>query len=172
MSWKFQLPAGGGVLYSLGAHCLDLTSWLLSSKITSVLGNLLTVVEKKEDAETNEVKEVTADDTATIQATLGSEVQATIHVSTVNCGPPCHRIEITGTEGWLEISDNVLSGGKSDSKGARTVLVLNDQLVKKKTFFFSLRSFNFVFLYFIFSSGATFRPSFCAGNACLRKVPL
>lgn len=65
---------------------------------------------------------------AVIQVEMDEGVIGTVYLSSVTCGPPTHQIEISGTEGTLEISGNALFGVKNEDKDKK-ILLLNDEQV-------------------------------------------
>jgi len=121
LSWKNQLLAGGGTLNSYGIHCLDLISFLFSSKIVAVFGNLTVTVKKRVDPETVEMRDVTADDTTYLQIELENGTIATIFISNVVPGIPAHKIEVIGLKGVLELSGCVLTSCKAGESVQRVV---------------------------------------------------
>jgi predicted dehydrogenase len=116
MSWRLDRPrSGGGALYDLGSHVVDLLQHLIGP-FTAVRADTETFVKERPDPKTGKKVPVEVDDLALLTARTAGGAVGTIEASRVATGTNDDlRIEIHGTKGgmrwnlmdpnWLEVYD-------------------------------------------------------------------
>lgn len=107
-SWWSDERAGGGALGAIGSHAVDALHWLLGTHVSEVSATLAAHVAERRDAESGEMRRVTADDEASLLVNFedgGAAERATgvVTVSLAEAGAPEHTIEVFGTDGSLRI---------------------------------------------------------------------
>jgi predicted dehydrogenase len=137
LSWRLRAEtAGGGALFDLGSHILDLVCWLLGD-CDSVLATMETLIRKRPvKAGSAELGDVDVDDLAMLQLRMASGALGSVEVSRMGTGATCDlAIEIYGEKGairfsaeepsWLEIFDtrdpDQPAGGLSGFRKVQTV---------------------------------------------------
>ncbi|RKY02694.1 hypothetical protein DRP77_07490 [Candidatus Poribacteria bacterium] len=106
MSWRLDLrKSGGGALFDLGSHVIDLIGYLLG-EYRSIFAALHTFIKRRPIAPgSNEYAEVRVDDLALLQARMKSGAMGTIEASRVATGSNDDLyLEIHGTEGAIRWS--------------------------------------------------------------------
>ncbi|SFG39813.1 Predicted dehydrogenase [Halopelagius inordinatus] len=134
--WAWRMDeelAGSGALGDLGAHTIDLVSFLVGSvagDIDRISGHLQTFVEERPVPDTGETKPVTVDDAYTAQAEFENGAMGSFEASRfANGHKNDHTIEIQGSEGSLKFSLerlNELEYKGSDHRGYETILVTDE----------------------------------------------
>lgn len=126
MSWRLDRgQSGGGALFDLGSHAIDLTMHLLGP-IASVNATLETFVKERLDAKGTPVR-VDVDDAAYLVLRTRSGAVGTIEVSRIATGSADDlRLELSGDRGalrfnlmepnWLEAFDGTLPDGPYGGK--------------------------------------------------------
>ncbi|RJP33286.1 MAG: gfo/Idh/MocA family oxidoreductase [Candidatus Omnitrophota bacterium] len=135
LSWKLDIAKGGGVLYDLGSHVLDLVNWLIGP-FEEVCAATHTVFPQRRHPETGEMVPVEADDMALMCLRTKDGALGSIEASKIATGTNDElRVEIHGEKGairfnlmdpnWLEIYDardaGEPMGGKRGFKKIETV---------------------------------------------------
>jgi predicted dehydrogenase len=96
LTWKEQRRFGGGVLYDMGVHILDLLTWLVDSPCTEVYARRM-AVHGKDPRE--------SDDRTTVMAILHNGAEGTIEASKIATGAQDElRFEIHGSRGALRFN--------------------------------------------------------------------
>jgi len=115
LKWKMDKAHGGGVLYDLGSHVLDLVNHLIGP-FDSVMAETHTATKQRSHASTGEMVDVEVDDMAIILLRTRCGALGSIEASKIATGTNDElRIEIHGEHGalrlnlmdpnWLEIYD-------------------------------------------------------------------
>ncbi len=118
MSWRLEKDkSGGGALFDLGSHALDLLRYLLG-EYESVYASLETFIKKRPRIDNPQEKaDVKVDDLALLQIRMENGAIGTVEASRIATGTNDElRIEIHGTQGavyfnhmdpnWLYVYDN------------------------------------------------------------------
>jgi predicted dehydrogenase len=106
LSWKFrQETAGGGALFDLGSHVLDLVAYLLGD-VTAVQATLQTIIPQRPVAPGSDcLGPVEVDDFALLQLRLADGALGLVEVSRMATGSMNDlRLEIFGSSGSLRIA--------------------------------------------------------------------
>jgi predicted dehydrogenase len=106
LSWRLRREsAGGGALFDLGSHVLDLVYWLLGD-FESVLATTETLIRQRPaKAGATELGEVDVDDLALLQVRMASGALGSVEVSRMGTGAANDlAIEIYGEQGALRFS--------------------------------------------------------------------
>ena len=130
-SWRNDEElAGSGALGDLGAHTVDLATFLVGDRVGAVervSGHLRTFVDERPVEDGDETKPVTVDDAFSAQVEFASGAMGTVEASRVTTGHRNdHSIAIHGTDGSVRFSLerlNELEVHAGDSRGYETVLV-------------------------------------------------
>jgi predicted dehydrogenase len=107
-SWWHDRDQGGGILGALGSHLLDALRWWFG-EIVEVAAQLDTYVKSRPLPNSDEWREVTADDQVAALLRLASGAQATFLVSGLARGAGT-RMEAHGSDGTLIIDEAQLLG--------------------------------------------------------------
>ncbi len=100
--WRADPPlSGGGVLFDLGCHQLDLALWL-HGPIRAVCANLRNVTPQR--PRNGELVPTTGDDTVAFLAEYADGAQGLFHISWTSTGDRLMRHEIAGRNGFLSLS--------------------------------------------------------------------
>jgi predicted dehydrogenase len=101
-SWMWRADpelAGGGVLFDLGCHVIDLAQWLIGP-IKAVCAHQKTTVPERPDPQ-GVMTATPVDDATAFLAQFESGAQGVFHVSWTAMGARWERTEIAGSEGAL-----------------------------------------------------------------------
>lgn len=116
-AWRFDPDlAGGGVLFDLGCHNIDLAMWL-NGPISRVCGMLKNTSPRR--LRSGELLPTPCDDTDAFVAEFANGSQGIFHISWTSPGDRIMRHEIAGSEGFLalglyhDVWINGLSGCKA-----------------------------------------------------------
>lgn len=111
--WLFDREAGGGFLGALGSHYIDaLRNWF--GEISAVAAQIETVIKKRYLPSSEEMREVTADDSFTLLCRFARSGRAVVNVSAVTRFGTGERMEFYGTNGTLVIDhDGRLHGARA-----------------------------------------------------------
>lgn len=107
-NWYAQREKGGGALGALASHTFDYLHWLFgpAKRLSACLS--VAIAERPDPLENNQLKPVTAEDTALISLELASGVPCQVNISSVAYGGRGHWLEIYGEKGSLVLgSDNL-----------------------------------------------------------------
>ncbi len=115
MKWKLDKSKGGGVLYDLGSHVLDIVNYLIGP-FTRVMADTHTAIKERKHPETGLMTPVTTDDQALMLLRTHSGALGSIEASKLATGINDElRVEIHGEKGalrfnlmdpnWLEVYD-------------------------------------------------------------------
>ena len=97
--WRFD-PVGGGVLFDLGSHVLDLTSWLLGE--FAAVSAACTTLYPQRPGPDGKPMDITTDDAVWLMARMQNGALGTIEASKIATGTTDElRIEIHGERGAL-----------------------------------------------------------------------
>lgn len=99
-NWWSQLDQGGGQLFALGSHMIDLMQWWFG-RIHSVKSTLSTVHKSRPD-HNNVPKSVTSDDSAFLQVEFTEGFPAILSLSSVDIEEPMMQLRIVGSEGCIK----------------------------------------------------------------------
>lgn len=102
-SWWFDAARGGGTLGALGSHAVDSLRVLLG-EVEGVQGRLGTAHPTRPDPETDQAREVTADEMAFAWLRFRSGASAEISLSPVEA-VRLHRMTVAGTGGWAQLDE-------------------------------------------------------------------
>lgn len=137
-AWRMDADlAGSGALGDLGAHTLDLASYLAGDEvggIDRVSGHLETFVDERpvldEDGDVEEYRDVTVDDAYTAQVAYESGATGSFEATRFATGHKNdHTIEIHGSKGSLRFSLerlNELEVLREGDRGYQTILVTDE----------------------------------------------
>lgn len=103
-NWWSERSEGGGVLFSVGAHYIDMLIQVFN-KVERVYGRPSTLVERRLNKKTGKMKKVTADDSFSAIFEIGEETTGIIQVSSVSPFAKGTRLEFYGNEGFLGIDE-------------------------------------------------------------------
>ena len=107
-NWYAQREKGGGALGAVGSHAFDYLHWLFgpATSLSAMLS--CAIAERPDPLADNQLKPVTADDTALISLALGDGTPCQVNISSVAYGGRGHWLEIYGEKGSLVLgSDNL-----------------------------------------------------------------
>jgi predicted dehydrogenase len=106
IAWKDRRDFGGGVLYDLGSHVVDLVTWLCGEPITQVFGRQRTLHPMRPSLEDPSVMAAQdSDDMTAMSVVLAGGTTGTIEASKIATGAQDElRFEIHGTRGALRFS--------------------------------------------------------------------
>lgn len=179
--WRMDPELGGGVLYDLGCHNIDLALWL-NGPIDSVCATWKnTVPQRPLDGE---MRPTVCNDTIAFLAQFANGTEGLFHISWTAPGDRIMRHELAGRDGMLSLSlyhdvwRNGLSGVRSgapalepltvpdDCQGAipRSVGTPEERDVARQAFLFQYSSLVRAFLDSI-ADDTTPAPDFAAGHA-------
>ena len=101
--WRFQKDvAGGGVVYDLGCHVMDLVSFMTGLDYESICATTENVIKTRPDPETKVEREVTTDDYCHMLAKFTTGASGVFSVSKCCIGRKNYqRIQIYGSKGAL-----------------------------------------------------------------------
>jgi len=102
--WWSEESNGGGILFAIGSHYIDMLTWLTNKQVKSVYGNLKTFTKQRKDLE-GKIHDVTADDYCSMNLDYEGDIPCSItmnsNVSTSNTG--YHTIiSIHGDKGSIQ----------------------------------------------------------------------
>lgn len=106
-NWYAQRELGGGVLGAIGSHGFDMVAWLLGP-VEWLLASLQTRVTHLPDAETQQLRGVTSDDTDHLVLILRDGVPVQICLSSVTFSGRGCWLEIYGDRGTLVLGNSNL----------------------------------------------------------------
>ncbi|MFY0571489.1 Gfo/Idh/MocA family protein [Archangium lansingense] len=101
--WWSDAAQGGGVLGALGSHAVDALRHLLWREPSEVLGALKAHTVERVEPGSGTARPVTADEEASVLLRFGSDVTATVELSSMEAGEPVHMVEVFGAYGALRI---------------------------------------------------------------------
>ena len=107
-NWYAQRETGGGALGAVGSHAFDYLQWLFgpAKGLSAMLS--CAIADRPDPLADNQLKPVTADDTALITLELGDGTPCQVNISSVAYGGRGHWLEIYGEKGSLVLgSDNL-----------------------------------------------------------------
>ncbi|MEY2984620.1 MAG: hypothetical protein RLZZ568_1237 [Cyanobacteriota bacterium] len=107
-NWYAQREQGGGALGAVGSHAFDYLHWLFgpAQRVSALLS--CAIAERPDPLAHNQLKPVTADDTALISLVLADGTPCQVNISSVAYGGRGHWLEIYGEKGSLVLgSDNL-----------------------------------------------------------------
>ena len=101
-TWRMdRAQAGGGALWDLGVHLIDLVHWWIGP-IHSVVAQTSISIAQRPDPRTGGRAEVTTDDTAMVLVRAGDGVQGVLHASQIAQGRQNYlRVALYGSSGSL-----------------------------------------------------------------------
>ena len=117
--WWFDEAQGGGQLFALGSHMIDLMHWWFGD-IEAVQANLLTTHKQRADTD-GVMRDVTADESAFLHLQLKDDVPATVMVSSVCADDPMMKMRIVGSQGIIEFDWNGALTLSTSEGGLRTI---------------------------------------------------
>eukprot|EP01135_Chromosphaera_perkinsii_P010172 Nk52_evm38s2039 gene=Nk52_evmTU38s2039 len=143
-NWWCDGALGGGVLNNLGAHVIDLLTYLAGgAKITDVHGLLHTFV--KENEYVNGFRHITSDDYCTFKVRMEGGLFGNVTIDTHAPGNFVQEVSVIGTHGRLKANETKLVGNKNlASKSDSQVNVSNLNLSSSAHFFERSKFENFV----------------------------
>ncbi len=107
-NWYSQQEKGGGALGAVGSHAFDYIHWLFGpvQRLSAHLS--CAIAERSDPLDNNQLKPVTADDTALISLELAQGIPCQVCLSSVAYAGRGHWLEIYGEKGTLVLgSDNL-----------------------------------------------------------------
>lgn len=121
--WLFDKEAGGGFLGALGSHYIDaLRQWC--GEIAAVTAEIETYVKERYLPDSEETREVTADDTFTLLCRFARGGKGLINVSAVTRFGSGERFELYGSRGSLLIdSESRVFGAKAGEEKLQHLLI-------------------------------------------------
>lgn len=131
-NWRWRadpMLGGGGVLYDLGSHNIDLAQWFMGP-IRAVCSTIKTAVPER--SREGEMVPTPVDDTEGFLAEFANGTQGIFHVSWVCPGDRVMRHEIAGSDGFLRLNlfhdvwINGLAGCKAGDPDAVKMTVPDD----------------------------------------------
>lgn len=99
--WRMDPQLGGGVLYDLGCHNIDLAMWL-NGPITSVCATWKNTVPQRPFE--GEMRPTVCNDTIAFLADFANGCQGLFHISWTNPGDRVMRHELAGRDGMLSLN--------------------------------------------------------------------
>lgn len=132
MSWRLEKSkSGGGALFDLGSHMIDLVRFLLGD-FESIKAQTKTIINERTDGK--EIKKVDVDDWALLLANLKSGATGTIESSRVAAGKEGTRLEIYAEKGSIFINtNNPYMPDIFDVNSKR--IYFNDKILSKNEFY-------------------------------------
>jgi len=109
--WWHESDKGGGVLYALGSHYIDLMCWLISSSIQAVNGDLKTIIKKRKDDLNSSEHVVTSDDYCNVNFDFENGIVGSLYLDVNKWGDPRNEIVINGSKGTM-VLDFIRGGFK------------------------------------------------------------
>ncbi len=99
--WRFQKDvAGGGVVYDLGCHVMDLVTFMTGLDYDSLCATTENIIKKRPDPVTKKEREVTTDDYCHMMTKFNSGASGVFTISKCCIGRKNYqRIQIYGTKG-------------------------------------------------------------------------
>ncbi len=121
--WLFDREAGGGFLGALGSHYIDaLRQWC--GEIAAVTAEINTHVKSRFLPNSEETREVTADDTFSLLCRFAKGGQGVINVSVVTRFGSGEKIELFGSAGTLMINnEGHLYGAKAGEEKLQPIAI-------------------------------------------------
>ena len=99
---RTRAVTGGGPLFELGPHMVDMVRWWTGKEITAVCAQTRTFVKRRRDVETGAWTDVDVEDAATFMADMEGETMAVFsHSSAISGRNFDQRVEVYGSEGAL-----------------------------------------------------------------------
>jgi predicted dehydrogenase len=107
-NWFSDADQGGGMLFALGSHLLDLARWMVG-RIEMMAAQLTTMHPHRTDPERGIVRTVTSDDHARLMLRFANGATGAISAGGITPGPRGMSIRATGTHGalWLDENDKL-----------------------------------------------------------------
>ncbi len=107
-NWWSDAEQGGGALFAVGSHFLDLGRWMFG-RMDAVSAQLKTAHHYRIDPSTGLPKQVTADDHAHIGVKFANGIDGVITTSAIAAGHQGTSITLYGTHGvlWLDREDRL-----------------------------------------------------------------
>ncbi len=107
-NWWSDKDSGGGALGAIASHIIDSFQWFLDTEISQIFCQLQTHIKQRRDAKTNEMREVSSDDEATLVVRFAendwvTDATGIVSVSMVERPAYQNRIEFFGTEGAMRV---------------------------------------------------------------------
>lgn len=127
--WRADAELGGGVLYDLGCHNIDLALWL-NGPITAVSALRRNTVPARNRGD--EVVATTAADTDAFVAEYANGCQGIFHISWTSPGDRVMRHELAGQDGMVSLSlyhdvwDNHIAACRAGEPGLAALTVPDD----------------------------------------------
>lgn len=113
-NWLCDQAMGGGVLTNVGAHVIDLISFLTNQRAVEVHGTLKTFVSQTDDV--SSFRHISSDDYTAFQIKLNGGAFATVSLNTHIPGRYSQTVTIYGTKGQLIARNGNLYGMKNGGK--------------------------------------------------------
>lgn len=109
-NWWSDKESGGGALGAIGSHVVDSFRWFLGTEISNVFCRLKTNVQRRLDAASGEIREVTSDDEVLMMvdfedSELVENATGLVSLSMVEAGNYRNAVEFFGSKGALRIED-------------------------------------------------------------------
>lgn len=102
-AWRLDKNmSGGGALFDLGSHAIDLLQFLINP-VEEVMAYTNTVVKSRQDS-AGESQPVTVDDWSLVHLLTKNRVRGTIEVSRIAVGDEGIRVRIYGTKGSMMVN--------------------------------------------------------------------
>lgn len=107
-NWWSDKESGGGALGAIGSHIIDSFNWFLGAEIAEIFGRLQTHIKERKDAESGEMRAVTADDEANLilrfaDGELTADATGSVSISMTEYPKYQNRLEFFGSKGALRI---------------------------------------------------------------------
>lgn len=118
--WLCDATMGGGVLNLVGSHVIDLVSYIIEKRATSVHGIIRT--HSKSTNTLNGIRQITAPDFCDFQMTLegGCLVTASLH-SNISTNTFIQEVLVCGRDGHLRIRNSDLFGRRDNLEQEETI---------------------------------------------------
>ena len=113
-TWMCDQAMGGGVLTNLGAHIIDLVSFLTNQRAVEVHGTLKTFIPQTD--EVSGFRHISSDDYTAFQMKLNGGAFATVSLNAHIPGRYSQTVTIYGTKGQLIARNGSLYGMKNGGK--------------------------------------------------------
>lgn len=113
-TWMCDQAMGGGVLTNLGAHIIDLVSFLTNQRAVEVHGTLKTFIPQTD--EVSGFRHISSDDYTAFQMKLNGGAFATVSLNAHIPGRYSQAVTIYGTKGQLIARNGSLYGVKNGGK--------------------------------------------------------
>ena len=126
--WKCESEMGGGLLNIIGAHIIDMLSFLTDQKATEVSGFLQTF--QCHTPRIQGYRSITSDDFCTFQMRCSSGMCASVTLNSLVQGENTFELSLTGSSGRLRVVDRQLMGLKfgRDSKEEKILTLQGEKI--------------------------------------------